>query len=776
MAVGFNSSISDVNPYKNAYNPQSVSDKGRFPAQDAVGKDQGFPAGNETGVRYDKSSVLDSLVNDKTQSMLGKTVGQPQLSEKAQKYYDQLKAKFGDMDFILVSKDQKANAQANAASYANPNKMVVLIGEDEVEKMANDESFRSKYEGIIAMAKEGISAMKNQFGDSSDVKGYGMQVGDDGEVSYFAVLKKANDLAAQNTAAQQQIEQLDAQRAELELAFKKSSKHHIKLQKAMYRIEQQKQDLEHALTIINEQKSELERVNEEIKKSNQMKEIFLANTSHEIRTPLNAIIGFTNLLLKMNPNENQLNYLNNIKNSGNNLLFIINDILDLSKIEAGKMDLENTNFDIRDMVGKIVSTLGVKRDDKEINIIVDVDPRVPEIVVGDPYRITQVLTNLVNNSIKFTGSYCQIELNIRLERIVNDDVELQFRVSDNGIGIPKDKQEEIFQSFTQANKDTTRKYGGTGLGLSITKQLVEMYHGHISVESEEGQGSTFTFNLILKMADSNAIVESETEQVDAQSAKTDKRISILLVEDNEINQQLATDTIKAWNYNTQIDIANNGEVAVEKVKNGDYNLILMDIQMPIMDGNTAAKIIRQMDPPKNRIPIIAMTAHAFKEERERCFSNGMNDYVMKPFDTDDLCSKIYKYTIDINHEVNSDYTDTTVEDNDSPFNLQLLEKICDNDNAELSRIVDVYAISIPTDLADLSAACKEKDIEKIKTKTHSLKTSFSYLGMTTATNMVTNLSKLLVENPDDGALPIAHITDEWEQTIPLIKEYIKQLG
>lgn len=590
------------------------------------------------------------------------------------------------------------------------------------------------------------------------------------------LLKKANDLAVQNTAAQQQIEQLDAQRAELELAFKKSSKHHIKLQKAMYRIEQQKQDLEHALTIINEQKSELERVNEEIKKSNQMKEIFLANTSHEIRTPLNAIIGFTNLLLKMNPNENQLNYLNNIKNSGNNLLFIINDILDLSKIEAGKMDLENTNFDIRDMVEKIVNTLGVKRDDKEINIIVDVDPRVPEIVVGDPYRITQVLTNLVNNSIKFTGSYCQIELNIRLERIVNDDVELQFRVSDNGIGIPKDKQEEIFQSFTQANKDTTRKYGGTGLGLSITKQLVEMYHGHISVESEEGQGSTFTFNLILKMADSNAIVESKTEQVDTQSVKTDKRISILLVEDNEINQQLATDTIKAWNYNTQIDIANNGEVAIEKVKNGDYNLILMDIQMPIMDGNTAAKIIRQMDPPKNRIPIIAMTAHAFKEERERCFSNGMNDYVMKPFDSDDLCSKIYKYTIDINHEVNSDYTDATVEDNDSPFNLQLLEKICGNDNAELSRIVDVYAISIPTDLADLSAACKEKDIEKIKMKTHSLKTSFSYLGMTTATNMVVNLSKLLIENPDDGALPIAHITDEWEQTIPLIKEYIKQLS
>jgi len=589
------------------------------------------------------------------------------------------------------------------------------------------------------------------------------------------LLKKANDLAVQNTAAQQQIEQLDAQRAELELAFKKSSKHHIKLQKAMYRIEQQKQDLENALSIINDQKSELERVNEEIKKSNQMKEIFLANTSHEIRTPLNAIIGFTNLLLKMNPNENQQNYLNNIKNSGNNLLFIINDILDLSKIEAGKMDLENTNFDIRDMVDKIVSTLSVKRDDKDINIIVDVDPRVPEVVVGDPYRITQVLTNLVNNSIKFTGSYCQIGLNVRLERIVNDDVELLFKVSDNGIGIPKDKQEEIFQSFTQANKDTTRKYGGTGLGLSITKQLVEMYNGHISVESEEGKGSTFIFNLILKMADSDSVVEVQDKQSE-QPVKTNRRITILLVEDNEINQQLATDTIKAWNYNTQIDIANNGEIAVEKVKSGNYDLILMDIQMPVMDGNTAAKIIRQLDPPKNQIPIIAMTAHAFKEERERCFSNGMNDYVMKPFDSDDLCSKIYKYAVDINHEVEQDYDDENAANGGGEsFNLDLLMKICNNDYSELSRIVDVYAISIPTDLSDLTTACQEKDIEKIRMKTHSLKTAFGYLGMTTATNMVQNLGKLLVDNPEDGIVPITHISDEWEQTIPLIKDYISQL-
>ena len=588
------------------------------------------------------------------------------------------------------------------------------------------------------------------------------------------LLKKANDLAEQNTAAQEQISQLDAQRSELELAFKKSSKHHIKLQKAMYRIEQQKQDLENALSIINEQKSELERVNAEIKKSNQMKEIFLANTSHEIRTPLNAIIGFTNLLLKMNPDEYQLNYLNNIKNSGNNLLFIINDILDLSKIEAGKMDLESIGFSVREVVARIVSTLGVKRDDKDININVDIDSRIPEVVVGDPYRITQMLTNLVNNSIKFTGFHCLINLVVRLERIVNDDVELVFKVSDNGIGIPKDKRDEIFQSFTQANKDTTRKYGGTGLGLAITKQLIEMYHGQISVESEEGNGTTFTFNLILKMADGST--NADVSSVGAgQTVTTDRRISILLVEDNEINQQLAADTIKAWNSNTQIDIANNGEIAVGKVKNGDYDLILMDIQMPVMDGNTAAKIIRQLDPPKNQIPIIAMTAHAFREERERCLSNGMNDYVMKPFDSDDLCSKIYKYAVDINHEVKSMYDLADDAGSEEPFNLDALMKICGGNIDELERIFGVYAISIPADLSDLTTACRNKDVDIINMKTHSLKTSFGYLGMTTAVQMVLNLSKLLADNPDDATLPITHITDEWERTIPLIKEYIKQL-
>ncbi|MBO5552087.1 MAG: hypothetical protein J5966_09025 [Lachnospiraceae bacterium] len=219
LMVDFNSGISKAPAYQNAVQSQNKTGKTAGTAQNKDTAQTGFQKGADIGAVYDKSSVLDSIVNQKTQSMLGKTVGQPQLSEKAQKYYDQLKAKFGDMDFILVSKDEKANAQANAASYANPNKTVVLIGEDEVEKMANDEKFRSKYEGLITMAKEGIEAMKSQFGDNENVKGYGMQVDDKGEISYFAVLKKSNDQQTERIQKRQ-----EAKKAEKKAEEKKEAK------------------------------------------------------------------------------------------------------------------------------------------------------------------------------------------------------------------------------------------------------------------------------------------------------------------------------------------------------------------------------------------------------------------------------------------------------------------------------------------------------------------------------------------------------------------------
>ena len=585
------------------------------------------------------------------------------------------------------------------------------------------------------------------------------------------LLDKARDLANKNAEAQQQIERLDIERVSLESAFKKSSKHHIQLQKAMYRIELQKQELEHAIDIINNQKEELERVNAEISRSNKMKEVFLANTSHEIRTPLNAIIGFTNLLLKMDPNEKQLRYLENIKTSGRNLLYIINDILDLSKIESGKMELESIDFDLRDLVRKCADALSVGREGKKVTINIDIADSVPAIVVGDPFRTNQILTNLINNSVKFTGDNCIINLKINKLGSADGKVDIGFEVSDNGIGIPKERQSEIFKSFTQANVDTTRKYGGTGLGLSITRQLVEMHGGSISVESEPNCGATFRFNLILKISDKAAVAET----VSSGTQVNVEKLNLLLVEDNAINQQLATDTLKAWNPNIQIELADNGQIAVEKAKNTLYDVVLMDVQMPVMDGNAAARAIRSLPEPYSNVPIIAMTAHAFAEERERCMASGMNDYVMKPFDPDDLCAKISKYagldapaTRQRNAAANGD-------SGQNGFDISLLTDACAGDTEELRRVMDVYLSTIPSDIDELASAYGSGDNEKIRMKHHALQTAFGYLGMPAVIEKLNTARQLAADGADVSEI-MGQIADLWRQTLPQIKEYVGKLA
>lgn len=586
------------------------------------------------------------------------------------------------------------------------------------------------------------------------------------------LLDKARVWAQKNDDLNKEVDKLDTERKELEDAFRKSSKHHIKLQKAMYQVEQQKKELEEALDTINKQKEELEIVNAEIRKSNKMKETFLANTSHEIRTPLNAIIGFTNLLMKNDPATSQIPYLVNIKNAGNSLSMIINDILDLSKIEAGKMDLEWTNLDIRDTIRKCVNTVSFKRDGKSIDISMSVDDAIPSIVVGDPVRITQIFTNLLNNSIKFTGENCIIKIAARLLGKNSDDVEIEFRVSDNGIGIPKEKQSDIFKSFTQANADTTRKYGGTGLGLSITKQLVEMYGGHIRIDSESGQGATFIFNLIMK--DAGPLAEIADVIVDRNSNSIDRIINVLLVEDNEINRQLAVDTLLAWNKNIIIDTAENGQMAVDKANMSKYDIILMDIQMPVMDGNTAAHTIRNSDSPNRDVPIIAMTAHAFKEERDRCLSNGMNDYVMKPFDPEDLCNKICKYTAR-KDDASSDKKDSSDAENSELFNLKGLLDTCGSDFDELQKIIDVYATAVPADIDGLVEAFHNNDATQMKMKHHSLKTAFAYLGTSSLAEMLEGLIQLMNEPDASISIPVEKINDEWSRIFPMIQSYVKNL-
>lgn len=586
------------------------------------------------------------------------------------------------------------------------------------------------------------------------------------------LIAKARKLTEKNVVAQTQIDKLDAERIELETAFKKSSQHHIKLQKALYRIEIQKQELEKALSIINTQKEDLERMNSEITRNNHMKDVFLANTSHEIRTPLNAIIGFTNLLLKMEPDEKQLKYLENIKNAGNNLLFIINDILDLSKIEAGKIELEKIRFDIRDLVDKCVNTVSVKRDNKEITINIDIADDVPEFVTGDPHRINQILTNLLYNSVKFTNADCRINLSISMISYDNGRINLAFSVTDNGIGIPKEKLSDIFMSFTQANEDTTRKYGGTGLGLSITKQLVEMYGGKIEVESELNHGATFKFNLILGEADE----KPDTKQpIGSSELSTDAPLHILLVEDNSINQQLAIDTLKSWNKNAIIDIADNGQIAVDKVVSTLYDVVLMDIQMPVMDGNSATEAIRHIDSANGKVPIIAMTAHALEEERNRCLNNGMNDYIAKPFDPDELFAKISKYAgLKTDHLKKNITRNTAGKSDDNSFDISPLIDVCSDDYNEVMNVINVYANYVPADIKELSKAIASSNTEQIRMKLHSLKTAFSYMSISAADELTKAISDSLERGQDCGKL-IEELAAAWNSTLPKIQEHVKRL-
>jgi PAS domain S-box-containing protein len=366
---------------------------------------------------------------------------------------------------------------------------------------------------------------------------------------------------------------------------------------------------------------------------------FLSTISHEIRTPMNAIIGITNLLLRTDPKAQQLQYLNILKFSSDNLLNLINDILDFSKIEAGKMTLEERPFNLRELTYSIFYSLTLKAEEKGLAMRVLTDEAVPEYLIGDPVKIGQVLTNLLSNAIKFTeqGS---VTIDLRVKERKKAAVVLQCKVADTGIGIPADRLDKVFEEFTQASYEVSVKYGGTGLGLTISQRILEMYGSKMTVASEPGQGTTFSFDLALQVGQQPALsgAGEETSPED----KSIKGVRVLLVEDNPVNVFVAGQFLKAWEV--VYEVAENGFQALEKVSHHDYDVVLMDLQMPELDGYEASRRIRELPHPRYQsLPIIALSASTKFALKERLEASRITDFVSKPFNPDELKARIAFY-------------------------------------------------------------------------------------------------------------------------------------
>jgi PAS domain S-box-containing protein len=452
------------------------------------------------------------------------------------------------------------------------------------------------------------------------------------------------------------------------------------------------------------------------------KQQFLSNMSHEIRTPMNAIIGFTKVVLKTELTEKQEEYLNAIKLSGDALIVLINDILDLAKVDAGKMSFEQIPFKLSASIFAMVHLFETKIQERNLELAIEYDPKIPEVVVGDPVRLHQIILNLVSNAVKFTT---QGKITVSTRMLVQDaeKVILEFSVTDTGIGIEESKVSTIFDNFQQATSGTSRLYGGTGLGLAIVKNLVEPQGGTITVKSKVGEGSTFSF--ILSFNKTQEKPESETG-LGIELETGFKDVKILVVEDIALNQLLMKTLLEEFGF--EMEVAGNGKIAVEMLRHNRYDIVLMDLQMPEMNGFEATEYIRnQMN---LTVPIIALTADVTTVDVEKCKAVGMNDYISKPIDDKVLYSKIIKYL------KNSDYAKNTVYQDREDLqtqpltcvNFDYLRRITKND-VRLVEMIQLYLQEIPQLVVNMKKAIDQKDWLALKNATHSIIPTFSTMGI-----------------------------------------------
>jgi signal transduction histidine kinase/CheY-like chemotaxis protein/HPt (histidine-containing phosphotransfer) domain-containing protein len=514
-----------------------------------------------------------------------------------------------------------------------------------------------------------------------------------------------------------------------------------------------------------------------IKEASRLKEQFMANISHEIRTPMNAILGFTSLLKRTKLNSDQSQFVENIHSAGENLLTLVNDILDLSKIEAGMMGLEKTRFSVRSLVSSIRAMFLGKINKKGLQFLVDIDENVPDILSGDSVRLTQIMVNLIGNAVKFTEQGW-IRLKINLLQQTGDKVRLMIIVEDSGIGIPQAKQKLVFERFHQADLDTTRRFGGTGLGLAIVKQLVDLQDGSIHLKSIPGQGSVFSIELeYIIPVDTEGVVNTITNE---SAFAVDNKIKVLIAEDNTMNQQLIRHLMQNW----QIDytIVNNGKEALNKLAEESFSLVLMDIQMPQMDGYTATELIRNQ--LRSEIPIIAMTAHAMAGEKEKCLEIGMNDYVSKPLNENTLFNMIAQYAQfqegEPNNENNNIPKEEMIQDKGSELkyvDLVYLHELSGNDREFEKQMLRQITVQAPMEVDQLEQAIKAGDFMSAKKIAHSLKSTVGYVGL--AGELHPNLERIeksaLATNLEDIVNNFVRVKQVTEEAIKEVHTLLQKL-